>query len=195
MVFKLITESELGAASLYELRRLLSAPEVKDPACSMILLPGEVVFDRVTFAYGRAPATSRRRQSVSGRESSVQAAARSGVTETAGRNGAQAKTNARIPTPADGDFPPAKPVLDSVSFKITPGTFAAIVGQSGSGKTTLFYMLLRLLEPHDGDMLLGGFSVGDILLKMLRDFIGFIPAVAVYFLATDPAESTAEARA
>ncbi len=161
-VFKMITESEMGASSLYELKRLLEAPEVKDPGDASAIPSGEVAFfDQVTFVYGREAARSARLKRLSARAAAAKI------------SGPPAETNGRDASNDSAVQP--RPVLNHVSFRIAPGTFAAIVGQSGSGKTTLFHMLLRLLEPHDGDILLGGLPLGAIPLKALRNFIGFIP--------------------
>jgi len=42
------------------------------------------------------------------------------------------------------------PVLDHVSFGVSPGTSVAIVGASGSGKSTIAALLLRLIDPDRG---------------------------------------------
>jgi ABC-type multidrug transport system fused ATPase/permease subunit len=57
-VFKLWTESEMSAPSLYELKRLLESPEVPDPESEAAIPSGEVVFDGVTFSYGMSSAIS-----------------------------------------------------------------------------------------------------------------------------------------
>jgi len=46
--------------------------------------------------------------------------------------------------------------VDDVSFEITPGETFAIVGESGCGKTTLARMILRLIEPDQGEVLFDG---------------------------------------
>ena len=43
------------------------------------------------------------------------------------------------------------PVLQSVSFTVAPGEQLALVGPSGSGKSTVADLLLRLLDPDEGD--------------------------------------------
>ncbi len=44
------------------------------------------------------------------------------------------------------------PVLNSVSFKIQKGDFAAITGLSGAGKSTLFMLLLGIYKPTSGSL-------------------------------------------
>lgn len=49
-----------------------------------------------------------------------------------------------------------RPALDSVSFTVQSGAFAAILGRSGSGKTTLFRCLNLLVRPTSGAICIGG---------------------------------------
>ncbi|MFZ4768239.1 MAG: ABC transporter ATP-binding protein, partial [Roseimicrobium sp.] len=78
----------------------------------------------------------------------------------------------------------APPILDRISFRISPGSFTAIVGQTGSGKSTLFHLLLRLIEPTEGEIRLGGVPLRDIPLASLREFVGFIPQAPFIFDTT-----------
>lgn len=52
--------------------------------------------------------------------------------------------------------------VERMSFSIQPGEIIAIVGESGSGKTTLARLLLRLLDPTNGQILLHGQEVTKI---------------------------------
>jgi ATP-binding cassette, subfamily F, member 3 len=46
----------------------------------------------------------------------------------------------------------AQPVLSNVTFTISPGEKVGLVGPNGSGKTTLLKMILREVEPDQGDI-------------------------------------------
>ena len=46
----------------------------------------------------------------------------------------------------------AEPVLERVNFTINPGEKIGLVGPNGSGKTTLLRMILREVEPDQGDI-------------------------------------------
>lgn len=48
------------------------------------------------------------------------------------------------------------PALKDVSFQVMPGEFVTIIGASGSGKSTLFNLCVGLLEPDEGEILIGG---------------------------------------
>ncbi|MBG6190789.1 ATP-binding cassette subfamily B protein [Arthrobacter sp. CAN_A212] len=52
--------------------------------------------------------------------------------------------------------PDVKPAVDGVTVSIPRLGHTAVVGPSGAGKTTLFSLLLRFIEPQDGEILLEG---------------------------------------
>jgi ATP-binding cassette, subfamily C, bacterial CydD len=50
-------------------------------------------------------------------------------------------------------------VLQGVSFSMHSGQMTALVGPSGAGKTTLAYLLLRFIEPAQGEIKINGISL------------------------------------
>lgn len=55
--------------------------------------------------------------------------------------------------------------LRDISLIIEPGETLAIVGENGSGKTTFVQLLCRLLEPQEGEILLGEVNISKYPIK------------------------------
>ncbi|MDQ2089708.1 ABC transporter ATP-binding protein [Marimonas arenosa] len=53
----------------------------------------------------------------------------------------------------------SKRALDTVSFSIAPGEFAALLGPNGAGKSTLFSLLTRLFTTRDGVIEIAGHNL------------------------------------
>ena len=60
--------------------------------------------------------------------------------------------------------------VDGVSFDVERGETLGIVGESGCGKSTTARLLMRLIEPDDGSIRLGGLHVapGELSLREMR---------------------------
>jgi ATP-binding cassette subfamily B protein len=59
-------------------------------------------------------------------------------------------------------------VLDGMSFEIPPATTVALVGVTGSGKSTLAELLVRLADPKEGSIHLGGVDLRHLDAGELR---------------------------
>jgi len=66
------------------------------------------------------------------------------------------------------------PVLSDVSLSIAAGTTLGVLGRTGSGKTTLARLLLRLVDPSEGVVALGGVDISTIPLRDLRARTGVV---------------------
>ena len=66
------------------------------------------------------------------------------------------------------------PILEGLSFRISPGEHVAIVGPTGSGKTTIIRLLCRLYEPQQGRILLDGVDIRELPLPTLRQRLGVV---------------------
>jgi ATP-binding cassette subfamily B protein len=65
-------------------------------------------------------------------------------------------------------------VLEHFSFVARPGEVVAIVGPSGSGKSTIADLLLRLLDPDDGEIRLDGEPLRAIRFEDLRRRVALV---------------------
>lgn len=78
----------------------------------------------------------------------------------------------------------AAAVLDGLSIDLAPGSTLGVLGRTGSGKTTLARLLLRLVEPTDGVVRLGGVDLGDVPLRDLRARTGVVSQDVHLFAAS-----------
>jgi ATP-binding cassette, subfamily B, bacterial len=100
-----------------------------------------------------------------------------------------------LPKPASGQvefrdvsfvYPgrPDMPVLDRVSFRVTPGEKLALVGPSGAGKSTVFQLILRFYDPVSGSVSFDNLRLTDVDPAALRSCIALVAQDAVVFGTT-----------
>jgi ATP-binding cassette subfamily B protein len=65
--------------------------------------------------------------------------------------------------------------LKGIDFEIASGETVAVVGATGAGKSTLIKLMLRLYDPTEGRLLLGGRPIDSMPLAELREMIGLVP--------------------
>lgn len=81
-----------------------------------------------------------------------------------------------------GDGQP--PALQNVSLRIPAGATCGIIGDTGSGKSTLVHLLVRLFEPPEGTIFIGGTDLKKVPLKTLKESIGFVSQEIFLFSGT-----------
>ena len=80
---------------------------------------------------------------------------------------------------------PARPaLLKKFTLHIPAGQTLAITGVNGVGKSTLANLLLRFIEPNQGDIVIDGINARDIPLKFLRSQIGLVSQQVLLFNAS-----------
>lgn len=72
-------------------------------------------------------------------------------------------------------------VLRDVSVTIENGSRVAVVGETGSGKTTFAKLLVRLLDPSEGVIRVGGVPLNNVPLDQLRSRVAFVPQEGFLF--------------
>ncbi len=102
---------------------------------------------------------------------------------------------AQLPEPVRGQITfsdvsfryPARPetaALQDVSLDIAPGETVALVGPSGAGKTTIIQLIQRFYAPDQGQILLDGVDLADLVREGFRKHIALVPQDPVIFAAS-----------
>ncbi|WP_417307995.1 thiol reductant ABC exporter subunit CydC [Devosia sp.] len=74
-----------------------------------------------------------------------------------------------------------RPVLDALSFAVPAGTCVALVGPSGAGKSTIAQLLVRLADPQQGEIRIGGVPIQNMRLDTLREQVTLMTQDAPVF--------------
>jgi ABC-type multidrug transport system fused ATPase/permease subunit len=73
------------------------------------------------------------------------------------------------------------PLLDDLTFTVQPGRTVAVVGATASGKSTLTSMLVRLVDPEQGQVLLDGADLRELAPGALAEHVALVPQQAFLF--------------
>ena len=65
--------------------------------------------------------------------------------------------------------------IKDLSFIIQKGESLGIVGKTGSGKSTILKLLMRQIEPDQGEILIDGVNIRDINLEEFKNQTGIVP--------------------
>ena len=74
--------------------------------------------------------------------------------------------------------------IEDFSFKVNRGETLAFIGSTGSGKTTAVNLIPRMFDTTEGEVLVDGVNVKDVLQKNLREIIGYVPQKKFLFKGT-----------
>ena len=66
------------------------------------------------------------------------------------------------------------PVLEGVTFEVSPGESVAIVGPTGVGKSTLTQLMVRLVDPDEGHVEIGGVDLRTVDVASLRSSVAVV---------------------
>ncbi len=80
-----------------------------------------------------------------------------------------------------------KTALDSLSFRVEPGTIFGLLGPNGAGKSTCVKILTGLLRPTRGHALVAGFDVVEQPLEV-KSRLGCVPETGALYESLSPAE-------
>ncbi len=78
-------------------------------------------------------------------------------------------------------YPGGPDVLTDISLEVAVGSRVAVVGETGSGKTTFAKLAVRLLDPSEGAIHIGGVQAPKIPLAHLRHRVAFVPQEGFLF--------------
>jgi len=73
------------------------------------------------------------------------------------------------------------PIFNGLDLEVPAGSITAVVGPSGSGKSTLGSLLLRLYDPDQGQVIVGGHDVRTLSPNWLRAAIGTVHQEPILF--------------
>jgi ABC-type multidrug transport system fused ATPase/permease subunit len=66
-------------------------------------------------------------------------------------------------------------IMKDANFKLKKSLFYGLSGKSGSGKTTFLNILLRLIQPLEGEILVDDINIKKYSIKSWRKLIGIVP--------------------
>ena len=159
-------QSIVSFERVFEIIDLPLEIDEKEDAIDLGEAEGKLVFDNVTFRYEIDESQLLTDVERHGKMDNVVAALSGG--EAKSENGKNGKSSAPKVHQA------REMALQNISFQIQPGQLVALVGPSGAGKTTMTYLIPRLYDPSEGEILIDGHDLRDLTLNSLAENIGMV---------------------
>ena len=78
----------------------------------------------------------------------------------------------------------SRPLLEDLNFRIEPGQSTAIIGSTGSGKTSLLRLMMRSLDPTEGQITVNQVDLRDLDLNQWHRHIAYVPQNSYLFSGT-----------
>lgn len=75
-------------------------------------------------------------------------------------------------------------ILDGLNLEVAAGKSLAVVGPSGSGKSTVVSLVMRFYDPNHGQVLIDGYNIRHLNLRLLRLRIGLVQQEPTLFATT-----------
>lgn len=75
-------------------------------------------------------------------------------------------------------------VLKNIDLKISKGEIIAFVGASGSGKSTMLSLILKFIQPDNGDIFIDNKSISNLKAKSIRSKIAIVQQQPFLFSGT-----------
>ena len=69
--------------------------------------------------------------------------------------------------------------LTGLSLSLRPGERLGVCGRTGAGKSSLASLLLRIIQPRQGRVRLGGRDTAAVGLQQLREKVTIVPQVSI----------------
>jgi ATP-binding cassette, subfamily B, bacterial len=89
-----------------------------------------------------------------------------------------------IPSAKDNGLRADDRVLHNLTFELEPGRVLGLLGRTGSGKTTLARLLLRLYDPTEGEVRLGGLPLTETTIADIRKRVALVTQEVQLFQAS-----------
>jgi ATP-binding cassette subfamily B protein len=80
--------------------------------------------------------------------------------------------------------PSSKAALRNINIKIPNGSRVAVIGGPGSGKSTILKLLLRLYDPTEGQITIGGIPLSEIPAHEIREGVTMVEQEVFLFSAS-----------